>query len=88
MTGYGDDFADLTPKQRSRRIREMNAEKLDKLEQEGPSLRQNLYGYKVPEYAVGSIGVGGALVLAMSSNRGQQSNAQLYGQAPMQGRGY
>lgn len=46
---------------------------------EKPGMMNMAMGYKVPHMAMGALGTAG-LVSAMSGSKGQQSNAQLYGQ--------
>jgi hypothetical protein len=50
----------------------------------GPKTMDHLMGHKVPQKAGGLLVTAG-VVSSLSGSRGQQSNAQLYGQAPMPG---
>jgi len=50
---------------------------------EKPGITDYAVGHKVPQVAAALLG-GSYLVNNLSSSRGQQSNAQLYGQAPLQ----
>lgn len=63
-------------------IRDHYAEKLAK----GPTAMDRMMAYKVPQAATGALITAG-LVNALSNGRGRQTNAQLYGQAPMPGMG-
>lgn len=51
---------------------------------EGPNMMHHMMGHKVPQKAAGLLVTAG-VVNALSGSKGQQSNAQLYGQAPMPG---
>lgn len=52
----------------------------------GPNIRDKIWGNKIPQAAIG-LGTTAWLVSAMSSRKGQQSNAELYGQQAPYGQG-
>ena len=78
---YGiKDHEKMTTTQFKNAVRDHHAKRINA----GPKTMDHIMGHKVPQKAAGLLVTAG-VVNALSGSKGQQSNAQLYGQAPMPG---
>ena len=78
---YGiKDHEKMTTTQFKNAVRDHHAQRVNA----GPKAMDHMMGHKVPQKAAGLLVTAG-VVSSLSGSKGQQSNAQLYGQAPMPG---
>lgn len=84
VTEENSIFATMSDKKfdklQSKADKKIEANKLKSPSGGKPSANQNKMSTANLTYKVAAMGVGGGLVLSLASNRGQQSNQQLYGQ--------